>query len=80
LVMLLLLLLLIRLVAFGGIFSSFYFPEWRLSTSPRHMQTGSPQDKHFGVLTSEDPYKQPRITKNNFGRDMLWGVPISECS
>jgi hypothetical protein len=37
-------------------------------------------DKHFGVLISEGPSKQPRITKNNFGRDMLWGVPISECS
>jgi hypothetical protein len=29
------------------------------------------------VLISEGPYKQPRITKNNFGRDMFWGVPIS---
>jgi hypothetical protein len=34
----------------------------------------------FGVLISEGPYKQPRITKNNLGRDMLWGVPISGCS
>jgi hypothetical protein len=22
-------------------------------------------------------YKQPRITKSNFGRDMLWGVPMA---
>jgi hypothetical protein len=36
--------------------------------------------KHFGVLISKGPYKQPRITKNNFGMDMLWGVSISECS
>jgi hypothetical protein len=28
----------------------------------------------------ESLYKQPRITKNNFGRDLLWGVPISEWS
>jgi hypothetical protein len=35
-------------------------------------------DKHFGVLISEGPYKQPRITKNNFGRDMLWGVHNSK--
>jgi hypothetical protein len=35
----------------------------------------------FGYLySSEGPYKQPRITKNNVVRDMLWGVPISECS
>jgi hypothetical protein len=39
--------------------------------------SGHRWDKHFRVLISEGPYKQPRITKNNFGRDMLWGVPIS---
>jgi hypothetical protein len=46
----------------------------------RTVNFGHRWDKHFGVLISEGPYKQPRITKNVFGRDMLWGVPISECS